>query len=809
MPGPVAYVPNTPAPTHLGRFRAGLERGLGIGGNRGGAFLTDLFGGAGRQLIEAGFGADLAQPSSWTWTDITTPDAQWDPGVDITIGAPDETTGIVPASFGIDLLNNQPNGGDFTVGNALGAHWPYIRENTPIRAMLDIGGGVSLRFQGYATSWKPKRGRGGVRLVRLQAHGVARRFKQGTSEPKSAIRRFLDAQPSAAGAALSGPVGYWSLEDSNGATSAASTLPGGTAMTVTGGSSSGAGVQFGAAQGRTQPASTGFEVPRIGTKSLVSLAEGGTLSAVLPSSGEPRYGVQFIGFVWAFGSGADIVLARWFTPGGTFFRYEVISRDATGFVEVVGHTTGSGGSGTLLCSTDPTAPIDEWEIVVYQRRNGANVETYFYMSQTLTGAQVGYASFDSRAGTFALPRHIFLNPDRATADGTPIVGSENLRTDISAGHLAVWHDVPNFMTTATTSSITGTACSPWNGWIGESATDRLARLCAEEGVEIDIIGSSDIPMGFQDTKTFLDLLQECANADQGLLLDGLGPGFTYFARTELYSRPPSLTLDADGGGDIVGEIDGEHDDLRRVNTYTARNPAGGSRTFTQPDGDLGTRQVGTYDTGGDHSTYRDDDLDQIAAWKVGQGSVPGVRYPRLEVNFAKPGTAAKAAGWLLTPPFSRVDAAGIESGASRPDRSFVLRAWREQWNSKTWPVAMTFAPYDGFAVTVLADSTSPGGAEFMGWLDVDTVTTAAELAAGGSSVVVNVLGTTLTNPSVSTYTDDVDGLYINLDGMRVRCTAISAPSGSQQTLTLTGADVLRRVLAGAPVSAWNPVVLGL
>jgi len=807
MPGSV-FIPSTPAPTHPGRFRAGAEARLGIGGNHGGAFLPDLFGGSGRQLIEAAFGADLMQPpSSWTWYDITT-DVQWDPGVDISIGSPDETTGIVPGSLAADLRNDQPNGGDYTIGNALSTYGLNVRENTPIRASVDIGTGTSLRFQGYLTSCKPKRGSGGERMVRLQAHGVGRRLKQDKGEAKSAIRRFFDIQPTDGGSAYSGPLAYWSLEDASGSTSAASGLRGGTPMLVAGGSSSGAGARFGASQGRTQPPSTGFEVPRIGAKSFVSLAEGGTLSAVLPHSLEPRYAVQMISFSWSDAS--DIVLARWFTPGGVFFRYEVINR-ASGFVEVVGYTTGGGGTGTTLCTTDPSVPIDEWELVVYQRQSGSNVETYFYMLQALTTGQIGYSDFDSRAGTLAVPRHVFLNPDMATADGTAIVGSENLRSDITNAHLAIWHDVPNFMTTGTASSITGTLCAPWNGWIGESATDRMVRLCAEEGIEIDVIGESDVAMGFQDAGTFLSLLQECAKADQGLLLDGLGPGFTYIARTELYSSAAALTFDADGGGDLIGQVDGEHDDLRRVNSYTAKSPDGGERTFTQTGGDLGSDTVGIYRDGDNHSMYIEDDLYQLAAWKVGQGTVPGVRYPRIEVNFAKPVTSAKASAWLVTRPFSRIDVLGIESGTSNPDRSFVVRAWRERWNSRSWPVTYTLAPYDVYAVTVLADSTSPTPGEFTSWLDADAdLVTMTDLAAGGTSVTVDVgpTGTTLTHPAVSSYSDDIAGLYINLDGMRVGVTAISSPSGTQQTLTLTGSDVLRRVLPGAPVSAWDPVVFG-
>jgi hypothetical protein len=200
-------------------------------------------------------------------------------------------------------------------------------------------------------------------------------------------------------------------------------------------------------------------------------------------------------------------------------------------------------------------------------------------------------------------------------------------------------------------------------------------------------------------------------------------------------------------------------------------------------------------------------LDQIAAWRVGQGTVPGLRWTAFFVQLAKPATAPKAQQWLDTRPMYRIDTLGLTTG-SQPDRSQVVRGWREHWNSKQFDFTVQVASYDPYAVTMLADDTGSDG-EFVGWLEVDSVVTRDALTAGGGSVVVLVTGTALTNPGVATYADDVDGLYINLDGLRVGVVAITAPAGNQQTITLTGADVLRDVPAGASVSAWDPVRPGL
>lgn len=764
-----------------------------------GNFLTDTFPTA-LQWIEAAFGADLtADPDTWSWTDITAY-VQWNPGVDITIGYPDEAINLVSAKFTAVLRNDQANGGEFTLGNALSPRWPNVRENTPIRARLDLGNGPSTRFYGYATSWKPKRGPGGAKFVTLQANGISRRVRQGQGAAKSAAQRMYDAfvRNDSRRADL---VGYWTLEDGTSATSAASGLRGGTPMGLSGGSAANSGAVFGTAQGRTQLAYTGFEITRIGVKSFVSLNQGGKLTADLPTGTATKFSVQFTAFAWHT---ANVVLARWFTPGGPFEHYDVRFRVADGATELLGYN--AAGVGTSLIETD-IGLVDEFEYVFSIAQNGANVETSLdiYRFAPSVGF-IGSSALDSRAGTVVLPTRIVLNPDGTTITPSAIAGSDNQETGMRFSNLAVWYSYPHaYLTNTVVDSITGIESGPWNGWVGESATNRADRLCTEQGVPLDIIGTSDTPMGFQDVGAFTDLLSQCTAVDQGILLDGLGPGFTYVARTSAYSRAPRLTLSA-SAGDFPGELEGEHDDRFRVNDYTATDPVGSAQRFTQTDGDLGTDTVGTYDDSADYRTRNTADLLQIAAWRVAQGTVPGLRWPKLAFQLAKPITSTKAQAWLERLPLDRIDATGITTG-SDPDRALLLRGWSEKWNSKSWSVEANVTPYDAFAVTKLATDTGDTD-PFLGWLDTDGSTTQAGIAAGATSVVVVTPSgppwTNATTPS-PTYADDIVGLYIDLDGMKVGVTAITG-SSSPQTFTINGADVLRAVPPGAPVSVWPDIV---
>lgn len=799
MPG-ASFVPSTVAPTHMGRFRSTYP--LGIAGNAGGKFLPDVFP-AGRQLVEAAFGYDTtSDPTTWVWTDITRY-CQWDPGVDITLAFQNEQPDLVPAKFTVDLRNDQPSGGDFTLDNAMGRFWPNVVENVPIRAGLDIGNGYNLCFQGEATSWTPTWDvNGQLALVTLLASGVSRRIRQGTSEARSAMRRFFELNAIA-------PDGYWPLEDSANSVTAASALTNGTAMTASGGSSSGSGVEFGVPQGRTQPAYTGYDIPLIGTAGLVSLAEGGSLTVPLPQGFATRYTIQFTAFSWAYtgSAGADLTLARWTTGSGTFARYEVRQSSADGGVSIVG--IDSAGSVTTLLTT-VLAPIDEFAYAVSLTQNGSNIDTSLYSYRTRSGGVFGSTGNDSRAGTLGPPIQLTLNPNKTVVTRSAIVGSENQTNDIRMGHVGIWYGTAPLLNTATANATNGNYYSAWNAWKAESATDRLIRLCAEQKVPLTVVGSSDIPMGPQPTAGFLDLIKECAAVDGGLLFDGLGPGFTYIARTEMYSQAATLTLNAAGGGDVLGPAKPDHTDSGRVNTYTANSPAGSSRIFRKTDGALGTKKVGLYDDSGDHNTFSDNDLSQIAAAMVGRGTVGGINFPRLKFELAKPLTSLKAQAWLNCRPSSRIDAIGVAKGTN-PDRRNFLRGWNVKWNSKLFTVTANLTPYDGWRVSTLANPTgdTQGNNAYLGWLEVDTVTTLADLNPGDSSVLCAFTGNQMTNPNASTYADDLTGLYVNLDGLKIGVTGISVPSGNQQVVSVNTADVLRKIRAGSTLIAWDPVVPGM
>lgn len=731
-----------------------------VGWSSGGApdphpFLSDVFPFA-RQSVEAAFDADPnADPDTWSWTDITRY-VQWTPGVRIRIGYTDEALRPLAAGLGAVLRNDQAGGGDWTLGNALSPLQPHVRENLPIRARIDLGSGPTDRICAFLTGVSPVRNAdGALSLVKLEANGYLRRLKQGKSTPFSALRKSIDR---------SAPRAYWSLEQGAGATVGASAVAGVPAMTITNGT-----VDFGASS-----ADLPSSLP------VAQFSNGGQLVSTIPpraATADVSWRVEFITKMSPITAGNYISIIDWNTTN-TVERWNITASPVAAGGLRLQYTSATIGGAAFNSSFS----IDdgEWhQVRIDADQSGGNI-----------------------ALVVKVDNAIVINTTLAATIGDVTTVTVNFDPDPDAavstlGHLAVWDPFDS----------TEDTYLAFRGHAGETVAERLARISTEAGVRLEVIGDADDLMGPQRAAAYLDLVQDAIDVDGGALFDGLTWGLTYYTRQSAYSRPAALTLDA-AAGDFLGPLEGRHDDSGRVNVYTASDPyTGADATFTQEDGDLGTDMVGEAPSSGDHRVNDIAQLDQIAAFQVGRGTVGGVRWPALVVQFAKAPTSGKAQQWLDTRPLDRIDALGISLG-SNPDRRLVLRGWSEWWNSKQLQVTLNTAPYDAYAVTVLAEDAGDTG-DFLGWLEVDEVHTITALAAGDTSLDVRVTGSVLTNPSVSTYADDIDGLYINLDGLKVGVTAISAPTGTVQTLTLVSADVLRAVQTGSPVSAWYPVTIGL
>ncbi len=424
----------------------------------------------------------------------------------------------------------------------------------------------------------------------ISASGVLRRLAQG-SAVGSALYRGIIRDPLT--------LSYWPMEDASGATFFQG-VGGGNMRT----------------QLSTNPAAeSGFissdPVATVGTQPLAAIPN------TYVSTGETT--VKMLMHIPDAGLGATVTLFTVTTASTSAPRFDVI------------YTVGTSGSlqvqakdsaGTTLATVGPNAfnlNGDFVQLKLILENTGGNVqidltmliqgtETIFDMTGSLAGASAGRVT------------RITLNPlSSATMD------------DVAVGHLAL---------NASLVTTWGSEVPQINGWSGETALDRINRLCDEEGVSFCPIGPSvgsdtSSPMGIQTSKSLLALLQEAAKADDGILFEGRQFfELRYRPRKAIYSQQADVVLDYEQHQmDLMVPVE---DDQQTENDVTVQRVGGSSARQELTAGPLSTdippAGVGRYDQSYSLSLEEDSVLDDHANWRLHKGTVDEARYPRLDLS---------------------------------------------------------------------------------------------------------------------------------------------------------------------------------
>lgn len=711
-------------------------------------------------VVLAAFGADVtADSSTWIWTDITSDVRQADnQTISISpMGRSDEFSQAQPASCTFQLDNSS---GNYTAYSPASAYYPNVRRNTPIQVLVSATGGRGsvTRFFGYANGWVPSwDSTGNLAIVTVSASGVLRRLSQGTTPFRSPLYRVITASFNAIFIAE-----HWPLEDASGSTQAANSQTGGPPMRVSSGT-----VSFGA---NGPPGSAGcVDLSGIGQLTSGSIP----VSAFRNSGGTEGFTCEVY-----FHSGAalnpsnQVKLMTVLCPG-SLARWTLYAGGGLSITLELTHSDGSVSSFSGL----GTGGLDDgdWHRIQIQISNsGGDVGAFVFVD----GAEfIGIGAAPSTAA----------NPPASVILGDPI------RASGQYCHLSIWDsDSGPFNSTL----------PALNGYAGETATDRLTRLCNEENLPLIAVGNSASAMGPQGIDTFLNLLRECETADQGVLLDGLSPGLTYITRQAKENLTASLTIDA-AAGQVDDPFEPVDDDQRTRNFSTVSRKNGSSATYEDVDGPMGTATVGTYDDSLTVNLADDTGLANYASWLVHEGTVEGFRYPTLNLDLIA--TPALQVAWLATGLQERIDVTNVSTVATQHPAgtvSLLLEGYSETLSPFAWTVTANCSPYQPWEVIELAADTGDTG-DFLCHLDTDDTTLTSDVTKGATSLSL----TTNSGPLWTTATDDFP-FYLNVGGVKVKVTAISG-SSSPQTATVDSSSVIQDLASGSTVSVWNPPVLEL
>src|SRR5690606_7398289 len=341
--------------------------------------------------------------------------------------------------------------------------------------------------------------------------------------------------------------------------------------------------------------------------------------------------------------------------------------------------------------------------------------------------------------------------------------------------------------------------------IGGLADERLARLCREEGLPVEIVGRSEVTMGPQSPAKLIDLLSECVEADGGRMFELPGElGLGFRTRLSLYNQEPKLVLDAttrlEGGAivsDVTNPIAPTWDDRAVVNDVTVKRREGSSaRVTTDPPPD----PAALYDAEVELNVERDEGLEQQASHRLTLGTWQGPRVPAVSTDL----TVAPhlVDGWLRLREGDRVRVVGLPSQAPLEGVDVLVEGIADEMRGARWVGELNASPAGPWQVGVLD---GPAPTAELDRLDSDRSTLAMSIDEDDTDFVVLVEDGPLwtTDPVFFPFEVEVDG-----EVMRVL--SISGTS-SLQTFTVERAQsgVAKSRAAGTPVRLHRPFRLRL
>lgn len=669
-------------------------------------------------VVELALGADLtAAPSTWAWTDVTAFVFVRE-GITITRGRADgarETTAST-CQFTVDNRD-----GRWCAYNPAGAWFGQISRGTPVRVRTTEGSS-SVRWTGFITALPPRWDISeNDRSVEVFAAGILQRLERGQTPLRSALVRTISGTTTP-------PVAYWPGEDGSGAETIAEFF-GGKPMAWT-------GTTFTLAS----------DAPA-GSSPVPEFTDFAGVSAVVPRrTTTDEWSVVFLMNFPASPSGSTVLL-RWFTTG-TYPQWQLTIDPSTS--PDTFHINALDANGATIVDNSVNfqintlvEPYGHWLLVVATAvQNGADVDYAAGIFHATAGAGITGTATTATAG-------------RVTGLLEPVSAKTN---GMLAGHWAVWNtDLDPFGSFAIDAAA-------FDGYDGEDANTRLARLGNEEAIDVEIDTQSPVEMGPQTTATFMDLLREIEAATSGRLFDNRDPtDFDSLLRmkwhTDFENQAAALVLDHDQRH-LSPPFDPTDDDQHLRNDVTASRSGGTSARVIADSGSLTPDLVGAYE---DSVTVNvpDSGLLQQAGWRVNLGTVEGLRFPQVTLDFARnPGLISS---WITCEIGNRITIANPPEGIPPDTIDVLIEGWTEILGPKTWAVTLHCSPYRPWGAFELA-STSGDTDEFVGRLIPELM----ELWIGRDTD--DTTFTVGTEPRFTVDSDDYP-LDLRISGERVTATA--------------------------------------
>lgn len=620
----------------------------------------------------------------------------------------------------------------------------------------------TLRFAGECASFKPRRAVGayeegvdgvpvkGDRWVNVTANGPLRRIGQG--EPPALSALWVEN--------LGGdPVSMWPITDGADASQAASALPGGAPLSIQ-------SLDFAAA-----PVSLDWEP--VAYNSWVEPLATPALDTQLYMRGP--VGMDSSLLEWA----ADFVFTA--------------SNDITAL----------GGTLLFLTGTGTGTAADNRTDWIFGVRNGS----YALIRRVYDGTPGGV---DTEVSATAVAyedgrvHHARLTTVRDGADVDWALWMDGVTIDSGTLAGSSWSTLVGAVgnvgaeTTGQTSmgfiTIWGTASPPFNaanaavvGRSGELAADRLARLCLQNGLAFELIGTSadTTPMGPQPIATFVENVADIERTESGRVFESRHqPGLTMRTRHSLYAQTARFTADLDDNG-VAPDLEPDVDDLGVVNDVTVVRTDGSS---ARAEDAASIARIGRRPRRFDINPEADESLPEHAGWRRNLHTQTATRYPQVTIDLV-------AAPSLVTAT-ARTDSGDVFAlDNAEPDQARpIVLGYTETIGTHTRQIAFNTGQSGGYDVFILDTDRLDHAGSTLANAETTTGTAWEPTTAAGSALW-------------STTSEPYD---LTAAGERVTVTAMTGASSPQAaTVTRSVNSVVKAQEAGATLQLANRRVLGL
>jgi hypothetical protein len=462
----------------------------------------------------------------------------------------------------------------------------------------------NYRFWGEIPSFTPQRDNTGqLRNVPVNAAGISQRLGAGSQILRSALTRAMD------GVAEGDfqPVAHWPMEDGTGTTALGNLRDGGPAQV------SGA-VTLASYTGAT------------GSDPVPVLASGAQISGTFPPV---TFDVGPSGLIWQFQ-----------------FLGVIPSTVTTDAVFIVIKVSDTGGDHVVKLQVEWVDAFNILSCRPYDRTGAQLTGSAIILDATLFDRPLIFSinlSQDSLGGIVSLSFGL------ATPEGT---SSTTVSTELGAS-LTTTMPVPQSWTGKANSSNAGWSLShtalytdPFvlnfpnsldnaeaiNGFTGEKAGIRLGRLQRELDIPLEVLGDPEDTneCGPQRSGTIIQVLQDAADADQGVLQDARDIfGLQYIPRVELYNTDSVVTFDYSNAD--MKNFQVVDDDRTVRNKIIARRTGGSFATAEITTGPTSTSDVpdgiGVYPEDLPWNLWEDNQLFAFAGWRAHIKGWDEARYP--------------------------------------------------------------------------------------------------------------------------------------------------------------------------------------